>query len=55
MNNKIDCTEIETMINYYKNKDENKKTCEINIIFDCIKNTNNNTLFQMALKENEHG
>ena len=25
MENKIDCSEIETMINYYKNKDENKK------------------------------
>ena len=25
MNNKIDCTEIETMINYYKNKDEHEK------------------------------
>jgi hypothetical protein len=27
----------------------NKKTCEINIKFDCIENTNNKTLFQLNM------
>jgi hypothetical protein len=28
---------------------ENRKTCEINIRFDCIENTNNKTLFQLKM------
>ena len=35
MENKIDCSEIETMINYYKNKDEHEKHLK-GYIFDSL-------------------
>ena len=52
MENKIDCSEIETMINYYKNKDENKKHLK-GYIFDSLVYRYQLALYKASLKDAE--